>query len=169
MESPATEDMLFQFLDRLGIPYKTYHHPPVFTVEEAQKQRAHMPRGGHSKNLFIRDKKKNYALVVADEGRKIDLKALSEAIGLGRPSFASAERLHMYLGVTPGSVTPFALFNAHMFAKDDHPAITVALDKNLMSHDTVYFHPLHNSATTAVSPANLTAFIKACGFKPMAF
>ncbi|WP_262693379.1 prolyl-tRNA synthetase associated domain-containing protein [Kordiimonas aquimaris] len=169
MESPATEDMLFDFLDSHGIAHKTYRHKPVFTVEEAQKQHPNMPAGGHSKNLFIRDKKKNYALVVADENLKIDLKALGETINVKRPSFASAERLQAYLGITPGSVTPFALLNAHKFAKDDHPTITVALDQNLMAHDIIYFHPLHNSASTAITPADLIVFVKACGYEPVIF
>lgn len=170
MESPATEAELFAFFDSLDIPHQTYRHPPVFTVDEARSVRASMPggqNGGHSKNLFVRDKKKNYALVVADENRDISLKNLAGAIGLGRLSFASPERLQAYLGVEAGSVTPFALLNASTRRKEDHPLIKVVLDVGLTAHDLVYFHPLHNSATTAVTPDNLIAFIRACGFDPL--
>lgn len=173
MESPPVETPLFKFLDTLGITHTTYRHPPVFTVEEAQKERAHMPPGGHSKNLFIRNKRKNFALVVAAEDRKIDLKSLGDTIGLGRPSFASAEHLQNYLGVQPGSVTPFALINANKNKpgnnSDATPELTLALDKTLMANDILYFHPLHNGATTGITPASLLRFVSAVGYDPIMF
>lgn len=167
MESPSPETALFAFLDELGIDHETHRHAPVFTVEEAQAARHALPAGGgHSKNLFVRDKKKNYALVVAEETRPIDLKALAPAIGLSRISFASAERLRSYLGVEPGSVTPFALLHAHRAPAPDQPPIRVILDAAFMAHSEIYFHPLHNAATTSISPDGLTRFIRACGFEP---
>lgn len=166
MESPLAETTLTTFLDALNIAHKTYRHPPVFTVEEAQSARVHMPPGGHSKNLFIRDKKKNYALVIAEESRTINLKDLAEKIDLGRVSFAHADRLLAYLGVTPGSVSPFALLNAFKQPAPDQPTIKVVLDAALMQEPLVYFHPLHNAATTAITPFDLKRFIIACGFEP---
>lgn len=169
MESPLNEQALLGFLDTLGIAHTTYRHKPVFTVEEAQAARQHMPGGnghGHSKNLFVRDKKKNFALVIAEEAAPINLKALAETIDMGRLSFASAERLVRYLGVEPGSVTPFALLHAMKFPADDQPAIQIILDERLMAFDLVYFHPLHNSATTAIRPEDLLKFMRACGADP---
>ncbi len=169
MESPATESDLFAFLDSLDIPHQTYSHPAVFTVEEAQAIRNRLPNAasmGHSKNLFVRDKKKKHALVVAGEDQTINLKDLSSTIDMGRLSFASPERLMVFLGVEPGSVTPFALFNAYRVHQPDQPVIKVVLDETLMSCNTVCFHPLHNAATTAIAPQNLVKFIKACGFDP---
>lgn len=166
MESPATETELFAFLDNQKIAHKTHRHSPVFTVEEAQSVRADMP-GGHSKNLFVRDKKKSHALIVAAEDRKIDLKNLAEQTGMGRLSFASPDRLMIHLGVTPGAVTPFSLLNAFKRSSPDGPAIQVVLDEGLLMHQLVYFHPLHNGATTAVSPKGLIKFIRACGFEPL--
>ncbi len=166
MESHAGETRLLAFLDGLGIGHKTYHHAPVFTVEEAQSARGGMPVGPahrHSKNLFVRDKKKNYALVVAEEKAPIDLKALAEAIDLKRISFASAERLEAYLGVRPGSVTPFAMLNAHEHPAGDQPTIRVFIDQKLLEAERAYFHPLHNAATTAIKPADLMTFLEACG------
>lgn len=165
MESPATEAELLAFLDKHKISHSTSYHAPVFTVEEAQTVREGMP-GGHSKNLFVRDKKKNFALVVAEETTKIDLKELAGKIGLGRLSFASADRLKTYLGVTPGSVTPFALLNAATRRDASHPDIKLVIDTALIENATVHFHPLHNGATTAVSPDGLMAFVRACGFEP---
>jgi len=166
MESPASETELFAFLDKHQISHKTHRHDPVFTVEEAQAVRTGMI-GGHSKNLFVRDKKKQYALVVASEDQTIDLKNLAVKIDMGRLSFASAERLAAYLGVTPGSVTPFALLNAHTRAMPNHPKVKLILDANLLDNEMVYFHPLHNGATTRVSSHDLVKFVKACGFDPV--
>ncbi len=158
MESPATETELYAFLDK-------HRHDPVFTVGEAQAVRAGM-EGGHSKNLFVRDKKKNHALLIVHENQRIDLKSLAAKIGLGRVSFASPDRLMTHLGVSPGSVTPFALLNAHRQAAPENRKILVVIDESLLSYGLVYFHPLHNAATTSVSPEHLVKFIRACGFEP---
>lgn len=166
MESPAIETELYAFFDKHEIVYETHRHDPVFTVDEAQAARAGM-EGGHSKNLFVRDKKKNHALIVAHEDQPIDMKNLAAKIGLGRLSFASPERLMTHLGVSPGSVTPFSLFNAHRQATSHERKVHVVIDEKLLSYDLVYFHPLHNAATTSISPEHLIKFIKACSFEPV--
>ncbi|MFC4346730.1 prolyl-tRNA synthetase associated domain-containing protein [Kordiimonas lipolytica] len=167
MESPLSEDDLFAFLAGLGIETETYRHAPVFTVEEAQAERAHMPAGGgHCKSLFVRDKKKRRALVMVDENRRVDLKALSGALSMGRLSFGSADSLMDMLGVIPGSVTPFALINARV-EDGQEPPMLVALDAAMMAKSPLYYHPLHNAATTAISPDDLVRFIRACGYEPV--
>lgn len=167
MESPTTEQELLAFLDSLSIDCTTYRHAPVFTVDEAQKERAHMPAGGgHCKSLFVRDKKKRRALVMVDEDRRVDLKALSEKLGMGRLSFGSADSLKEMLGVIPGSVTPFALINAQV-PKGEAPPMLVALDAAMMEKSPLYYHPLHNAATTAITPDDLVRFIRACGYEPI--
>jgi len=154
--SPATEDDLFAFLDRLGIETKTIRHPAVFTVEEARSLRGDLP-GGHCKSLFLKDKKGKLWLAVVLEDRAVDLKALSEAIGAARISFGSETRLYDTLGVIPGSVTPFALIN------DPEHRVTVVLDKEMLSLTPLHYHPLDNRATTAIAPEDLLKFITACG------
>src|SRR5437879_6721437 len=101
---------LFARLDALGIAHRTVEHVPVFTVEQAKAHRGILP-GHHIKNLFLRNKKEEMWLVVALEDRAVDLKRLGEKLGAGRLSFGSPERLGKYLGVQPGSVTPFAVIN----------------------------------------------------------
>ena len=64
------------------------------------------------------------------------------------------------LGVTPGSVTAFALLNDH-----DHQ-VRFILDEALMAHDIVNFHPLKNDATTAIRSADLLRFVEALGRAP---
>ncbi|NVJ96527.1 MAG: prolyl-tRNA synthetase associated domain-containing protein [Alphaproteobacteria bacterium] len=167
MESPKTEAALMAFLAEQGIEGTTYYHAPVFTVDEAQKEREGMPAGGgHCKSLFVRDKKKRRALVMVDENRRVDLKALSDKLGMGRLSFSSANSLMEMLGVIPGSVTPFALINAQVHPGDE-PPLLVALDAAMMAKSPLYYHPLHNAATTAITPEDLLRFIKACGYEPL--
>jgi Ala-tRNA(Pro) deacylase len=125
-------------------------------VEEAKALRGALP-GGHVKNLFLRDKKGAMWLVVAEEDRRIDLKALAARIGAGKVSFASAERLMAHLGVVPGAVTPFGLIS------DRGHEVRVVIDAGLLAHDPVNLHPLTNDRTTAISPRDLLRFIEACG------
>ena len=150
---------LFARLKELGIAQRTVEHPPVFTVEEAKALRGDLP-GHHIKNLFLRNKKEEMWLVVALEDRAIDLKRLGEALGAGRLSFGSPERLRRHLGVEPGSVTPLALIN------DEACAVRLALDRGLMQDGPVNVHPLVNTMTTAVAPADLLRFFEATGHAP---
>ena len=169
MESTQAEDKLFTFLEALGIKTETHRHPPVFTVDEAQAIRTSMGKamtGGHAKSLFLRDKKKRRALVVIDENRRLDLRSLAGKVGLSRVSFGSKNSLLEMLGVTPGSVTPFALVNA-LSQKGAEPTLIIALDKALLAQTPLWFHPLHNGATTAIKPNDLILFIKACGYTPL--
>jgi Ala-tRNA(Pro) deacylase len=154
--APLTPDELLRRLEELGIPAKTVGHPAVFTVEESKALRGTLP-GAHIKNLFLRNKKGEMWLVVAEEDRRIDLKALGERIGAGRVSFASPERLMASLGVVPGAVTPFGLVN------DVEGQVRVVIDKALMEDSLVNCHPLTNDRTTAIAPADLLKFIAACG------
>jgi len=157
---PATPDDLFAFLDSLGIAHKTVSHPAAFTVEDAQALRGAVP-GGHTKNLFLRDKKGVPFLVVANEDAQIELRALHRLLGAsGRFSFGSAELMAELLGVTPGSVTPFAAIN------DKSGRVTVVLDRAMMADAVLNFHPLVNTATTTISRDDLVKFLEATGHRP---
>ena len=104
-------DQLFAYLDALGIAHTTVSHPPLFTVEQSRALRGKIA-GGHTKNLFLRDKKQAVFLVVAEEEAPIDLKGLHRVLGAsGRFSFGSPDLLRELLGVTPGSVTAFGAIN----------------------------------------------------------
>src|SRR4029453_3185513 len=88
---PATPDDLFAFLDSLGIAHKSVRHPPLFTVEQSRALRGQIP-GGHTKNLFLKDKKDALFLVVADEEAHIAPKKLHTPSGAsGRFSFGSSD------------------------------------------------------------------------------
>jgi len=156
---PATRAELFARLDTLGIETRTHDHRPVFTVAESRDLRGDMP-GAHCKSLFFKDKKGVLWLVVALEDRRLDIKALGALIGSARLSFASPARLAEYLGVEPGSVTPFALIN------DARVEVRVVLDADMMAAEIANFHPLSNDATTAIAPGDLARFIADCGHRP---
>ncbi len=157
---PATQEALFAYFDSLGIAHETVRHPPVFTVEEARALRGELPCG-HTKNLFLRDKKGALFLVVAPEDAVIELKSLHRLLGAsGRFSFGAAETMRETLGVEPGSVTPFAVIN------DKAGLVTVVLDAAMMAHDVLNFHPLANTGTTTISREDLLKFLQATGHRP---
>ena len=157
---PATPDDLFAFLDRLGIAHKTVSHPPLFTVEESQALRGKIP-GGHTKNLFLKDKKGARFLVVALEDAVIDLKSLHRRLeASGRFSFGSADTMRETLGVMPGSVTPFGLIN------DTRQRVSVVLDGAMMEQPELNYHPLVNTMTTTIASSGLVRFIEATGHSP---
>jgi Ala-tRNA(Pro) deacylase len=156
----ATRHDLLAFLDSIGVAHVTHDHEPVFTVAESHTIKLAMP-GGHTKNLFLKDKRGRLFLLSALAETKIDLTALAKAFSAGRFSFGSAELLQEALGVTPGSVTAFALMN------DRLGRVTFLLDAALLEHDPVNFHPLGNDATTAVSPTGLLSFLDHTGHRPI--
>ena len=157
---PATPDDLFAFLDRLGIAHTTVTHPPLFTVEQSQALRGTIP-GGHTKNLFLKDKKDAVFLVVAPEERDVDLKTLHHKLGAGRFSFGSADLMRELLGVAPGAVTAFGADQRHGSAR-----VNVVLDAGLMEHATINCHPLVNTMTTSIARDDLIKFFAATGHAP---
>jgi Ala-tRNA(Pro) deacylase len=145
----------------MGIEAVTHEHAAVHTVEEAQEEKGDLP-GAHTKNLFLRDKKGVMWLVVALHDRDVDLKALAPVLGArGRLSFGSERRLMKYLGVVPGSVTPFAVVNDH------GGEVGVALDRGLRDQEIWNAHPLDNTMTTALRGEDVVRFLKETGHTPV--
>jgi Ala-tRNA(Pro) deacylase len=159
VSAPATPEALFAFLDAHGIAHSTLEHEAVFRVGEGEEVKAALP-GAHTKNLFLKDAKDQLWLISALGETRIDLKSLPRTIGSARLSFGREELLYEALGVRPGSVTLFAMLNDR-----DH-RVKFVLDQALMQHETVNFHPLVNTATTAVSRDGMMAFLEALGVRP---
>jgi Ala-tRNA(Pro) deacylase len=157
---PASPDDLFAFLDRLGIAHKTVTHPALFTVEQSRALRGKIA-GGHTKNLFLKDKKGALVLLSTLEDAVIELKSLHRVLGAnGRFSFGSAELLRASLGVEPGAVTPLAAMN------DRNGRVNVVLDAALMEREIINCHPLVNTMTTSLAAADLIKFLAATGHPP---
>lgn len=150
------ETALYARLDALGIAHDTREHRAVFTVEEGADIKASLP-GGHSKNLFLKDKSGEFALISALGSTPIRLNRLHRDLGMKRLSFGKEDALFDHLGVRPGSVTVFSVLN------DTAGAVRLILDKALFDHDYVWFHPLRNTASTRVRSQDLLTFAEAVG------
>src|SRR5512137_431404 len=147
------ERPVLETLDRLGILYVRHEHPPVATVEEAEKHWAGL-KGTHCKNLFLRNYKGNrHYLVIAPVTRGVDLRRLNAELGEDRLSFASPERLERWLGVEPGSVSPFGLIN------DATHHVQVVCDLALRESAALGFHPNVNTATLEITLADFERYL----------
>jgi len=156
---PATDKDVFAKLDALNIAHSTVEHRAVFTVEEGKDLRGIVPEM-HCKNLFLKDKKDHLWLVVMPSDKRANLNRLEKTIGAARLSFGNPELLLDVLGITPGSVSPFALLNDHS------RRVAVVLDKDMMQAPLVTYHPLRNTASTTLKSGDLLRFIKSLSYSP---
>ena len=153
LSSPATPQQLLSLLDELGMKTKTFEHEAVFTVEESDHVTAKIP-GAHTKNLFVKDKKGRFFLLVVGNKSRISLNHVHAIIGAsGRVSFANADQLMEHLGVKPGSVNAFAPMN------DKNNLVTVVIDAPLLKFEHINCHPLTNEMTTTISTVDLLNFL----------
>jgi Ala-tRNA(Pro) deacylase len=159
MSSETNEQRVYDILKALGISYTSHSHPPVYTVEDVEKH-WHAITGAHCKNLFLRNKKGNrHYLVVVQTKKTVDLKSLSARLGADRLSFASPDRLRRYLGLEPGSVSPFGLIN------DKENKVEVVVERDLQDAKRVNFHPNVNTATVGLSYEDFEKFLEWSGNK----
>lgn len=157
---PLSPKDLLKKLEELKIETKTYEHEAVFTVDESSKIKQQIP-GGHTKNLFLKDKKGNFFLVVAEGTAQIKLNSIHGLIGAkGRVSFGKPEALMELLGVKPGSVTAFAPIN------DIGNKVSIIIDEPLLRHNLINCHPLTNEMTTTISKEDLLQFLKHVNHEP---
>jgi Ala-tRNA(Pro) deacylase len=148
------------FLRRHGIAAARHEHAAVMTVEESEQMVPPLP-GAKTKNLFLRDKKgTRHFLVTVPAARTVDLNALGAVLGTGRLGFASPERLHKHLAITPGSVSLLALVN------DTARAVEFVLDRSLWDAAALHAHPLTNTATVILAHADLERFLRVTGHVP---
>ncbi len=151
------EQKVYNILRELDISYTKHEHPPVYTVEEAEQHWENIT-GAHCKNLFLRNKKgKNHYLVIAKSEKRVNLKALTSRLGEDRLSFASPERMLLYLGLEPGAVSPFGLIN------DRENVVVVVIDRDLKEASHVNFHPNVNTATVGIAFTDFEKFLSYCG------
>lgn len=152
----AQEQRVSEHLAGLGILFERYEHPPVATVEQAEPYWSTID-ATHCKNLFLRNQKGNqHYLVIVAHSKRVDLRGVADQIGDGKLSFASPERMMTFLGVPPGSVSPFGLIND----RDHH--VRVYLDRDLKSAARLSFHPNVNTATLTISGADFDRYLAAC-------
>ena len=147
-----TPNKLLKLLDVRGYDYDLHEHKALFTVEDSNKQRGDIV-GFHSKNLFLKNKKNNFYLFSCEEFSKINLKTISKSLDLGNVSFAKKEYLLELLGISPGSVTPFALLN------NIENNIDLYLEDKMYESEYINFHPLTNKATVTIKSRDFMDFM----------
>ncbi|MCR4940175.1 MAG: prolyl-tRNA synthetase associated domain-containing protein [Treponemataceae bacterium] len=146
---------ILQILKDLNIPYRLQEHKAIFSEEDAKDVVINLS-GTDVKNLFVKDKKKNYGLVSMDLHKRADLKKIAQELGFGRLSFCNPEELMEYLNISPGSVTPLCI----MF--DKTRAVKVLFDENFQGKNVI-IHPLRNTASISISFEDLKRFTEHFG------
>ncbi|MEM6375158.1 MAG: prolyl-tRNA synthetase associated domain-containing protein [Pseudomonadota bacterium] len=161
---PVTSDAMLDTLRASDIPFGYYEHVPLRTVEDAKTiQGSILPmEAGHMdvKNLYLRDRKKRNYLVVLEQDRVIDLKALGAQIGVGNVSFGSPDRLMEYLGVRPGAVSPLAMITGAT------KGVHLLLDPALRMAEHIHMHPLVNDRTVTLHRDDLLKLLGMWGIVP---
>ena len=146
------ENDLIKAIQESGYKYKVHKHAALYTVQDSVNLRGKI-EGSHSKNLFLKNKKNQFYLFSCLEDTSIDLKKISKSLNSGNISFANEKYLYDYLGVRPGSVTPFGLLN------DNENIVDFYLDDKLLNFDIVNFHPLINTSTISLKTSDFLNFM----------
>lgn len=151
------KDRVLEVLEELGIPYQIFEHPPAPTIEIARQYWKDI-EATHCKNLFFRNHKGNrHYLVIFDHRENLAIHDLEKRLKQGKLTFASAERMKKYLGVSPGSVSPFGLIN------DSENHVHVFLDSNLKKSHKISFHPNDNRFSVVISFDDFLKFLDSMG------
>lgn len=148
---------LYTLLELLAIKFEYHEHPPLATIEDAK---AHWKdyNSGRCKNIFFRNHKGDrHYLVILEHLRKLDIHDLEKRLRQGKLSFASDRRLKEYLGVEPGSVSPFGLIN------DTGRHVHLFIDEKLQESERLAFHPNINTATIIISLTDFLRFLDHTG------
>ena len=160
-DAPAFDrETLSVWLKANGVDHVTHDHPAVFRVDEGLDLKADLP-GAHTKNLFLKDKKGRLWLISARQDTPVDLKRAPRVIGSDRLSFGNEALMWETLGVRPGSVTALGLIN------DTDRRVTFVLDRRLWDAAVVNFHPLTNTATTALDQSAFRRVLALLGREPV--
>jgi len=155
-----TDEELMRTLSELAIETVTLSHQPLMTVEDANTQR-HLLHGAHSKNLFLKDKFNKFWMITALDDTSIDLKSAAKQLGANKFTFAKPAEMLEILGITPGSVSPFALLN------DVSNLVTFVLEKQMLEYSHQNFHPLRNDRTVTIATNDFLTFLRRINHEPI--
>ena len=147
-----TKSDLLQLFSKKGLDFQIHEHQPLYTVEDSENLRGSI-EGFHTKNLFLKNKKDNFFLFSCEEKARVDLKRFSKSIDAKNLSFANEIYLEKYLGIKPGSVSPYALLN------DIENIVDFYLDEKLVKSEIINYHPLVNTTTISIKTKDFINFI----------
>lgn len=155
-----TDEDLMRKLKDLSIETVTLSHQPLMTVEDQNAQK-HLSHGAHSKNLFLKDKFNKFWMITALDDTSIDLKSAAKQLGANKFTFGKPAEMLERLGITPGSVSPFALLN------DGSNLVTFVLEKRMLEYSDQNFHPLRNDRTVRIATNDFLTFMKHIAHEPV--
>ncbi|MBK9290318.1 MAG: prolyl-tRNA synthetase associated domain-containing protein [Bacteroidetes bacterium] len=155
--STEKHKQVFDALQALKIPFEVHYHPPTPTIEDVLRF-WDLSQTMHCKNLFFRNHKGNrHYLVIFHCLMNLNIRDLELRLRQGKLTFASPERMQKYLGLSPGSVSPFGLLN------DATRHVYVFIDKNLLQYERLSFHPNDNTASLSIATTDFVRFLEHCG------
>jgi Ala-tRNA(Pro) deacylase len=148
---------LYDLFQKLDIQFEYHEHPPLATIEDAKIHWKDY-NSGRCKNIFFRNHKGDrHYLVILEHLRQLNIRDLEKRIKQGKLTFASNKRLKKYLGVEPGSVSPFGLIN------DTEMHVHLFIDDKLNEFDRLAFHPNINTASVVISKYDFIKFMRYVG------
>jgi len=148
---------LYDLLNKLDIKFEYYEHPPLATIDDALAYWDNID-AGKCKNIFFRNHKGNrHYLVILEHLSQLNIHDLEKRLKQGKLSFSSDKRLKKYLGLEPGSVSPFGLIN------DTEKHVHLFIDEKLMDYQKLAFHPNINTATLVISQTGFLSFLEYTG------
>jgi Ala-tRNA(Pro) deacylase len=151
------QEELYRLLRKLAIQFEYHEHPPVATIEDALIHWKDLD-SGRCKNIFFRNHKGDrHYLIILEHLRQLNIHDLEKRLKQGKLTFASDQRLKKYLGVEPGSVSPFGLIN------DEAHHIHLFIDEKLNEFDRLSFHPNLNTASLVISKPDFLRFLDHTG------
>lgn len=155
----GTYDQIMTELKRLNIDYNMVDHPAAETTEEADHYIAGH-EGVRTKTMFLKDKKKNYYMLVMDDKKRLNFHEFQDLTGAKRVSMAHPGDIKEQLGLVPGIISPFGLMNntAHN--------VRVLFDKDMLEEPILTFHPNENTHTIFLKTVDVLEFVKAQGYEP---
>jgi len=150
---------LYEIFEKLDISFEYHEHPPLATIEDAKIHWKDY-NSGRCKNIFFRNHKGDrHYLVILEHLRQLDIRDLEKRLRQGKLTFASDKRLKQYLGVEPGSVSPFGLIN------DTEKHVYLFIDEKLQDYDRLAFHPNVNTASVVISKSDFLKFLAFTGIR----
>lgn len=139
-----TEIRTYDLLDMLNIEYERADHEKAETMEACVEIDKALGTE-MCKNLFLCNRQKTqFYLLLMPADKPFKTKELSAQLGCARLSFADAEDMQKYLGITPGSVSVMGLMN------DKENNVQLLVDREIAENEYLGCHPCVNTSSLKI-------------------